>query len=161
MLLGIEPARECGYNNFDKYQIQKEVVVRRFLFAWFIVLSLALAACGGGGGASTKIDVTMTDFQFTPNAFTVPAGKEITFHVVNNGAVVHNFVIMKLGTSAGDTFDDSDAPNVYWKVEVQPGSSADATFTAPSDPGDYQVVCSTPGHLAAGMIAKLTVVAGQ
>jgi uncharacterized cupredoxin-like copper-binding protein len=101
----------------------------------------------------------MTDFQFQPNQFTVPAGQEITFKATNNGAVVHNFVIMKKGTTAGDTFDDADIPNVYWQVELQPGASSSTTFTAPSEPGDYEVVCKTPGHIAAGMTAKLTVVA--
>ncbi len=122
-----------------------------------VVFSLLLASCGSGG-PSTKIDVTMTDFQFQPNQFTVPAGQEISFHSSNNGAVVHNFVIMKKGTTAGDFFDDADVPNVYWQVELQPGASADTSFTAPSEPGDYEVVCKTEGHIVSGMTAKLTVV---
>jgi plastocyanin len=132
--------------------------MKRTLIIAAVMLSLMLASCGGGG-ASTKIDVTMTDFQFQPNQFTVPAGQEITFNSVNNGAVVHNFVIMKKGTSAGPFFDDEDVPNVFWQVEIQPGSSVDTTFTAPTDPGDYEVVCRTEGHIASGMTAKLTVVA--
>ena len=125
------------------------------------LLSLCLAACGGAGGASSKINVTLTDFQFQPNQFTVPAGQEITLTGTNNGAVVHNFVIMKKGTSAGDTFDDADIPNVYWQVELEPGASVTTTFTAPGEPGDYEVVCKTPGHIAAGMTAKLIVVSAQ
>jgi uncharacterized cupredoxin-like copper-binding protein len=132
---------------------------RLFLIA-AILLSLMLVSCGGGG-ASTKIDVTMTDFQFQPNQFTVPAGQEITINATNNGAVVHNFVIMKFGTSAGPSFDDQDVPNVFWQVELQPGSSTNTSFTAPTDPGDYEVVCRTEGHIAAGMAAKLTVVSGK
>jgi uncharacterized cupredoxin-like copper-binding protein len=103
----------------------------------------------------------MTDFQFQPSQFTVPAGQEITFNSSNNGAVVHNFVIMKLGTSAGDFFDDEDAPNVYWETELQPGSSVNDTFTAPSEPGEYEVVCRTEGHIMSGMVAKLTVVPAE
>jgi uncharacterized cupredoxin-like copper-binding protein len=122
-----------------------------------VLLGLLLAACGGGG-ASKTINVTMTDFQFQPNQFTVPAGQEITFNSSNNGAVVHNFVIMKLGTTAGDFFDEEDAPNVYWEVELLPGASVNTSFTAPSEPGDYQVVCRTEGHIVSGMTAKLTVV---
>lgn len=125
-----------------------------------VLLSLTLVSCGGGG-ASTKINVTMTDFQFQPNQFTVPAGQEITFSSSNNGAVVHNFVIMKLGTSAGDFFDEEDVPNVYWEIELQPGGSVDTSFTAPSEPGEYEVVCRTEGHIVSGMTAKLTVVAAQ
>ncbi|HEX2996058.1 MAG TPA: cupredoxin domain-containing protein, partial [Anaerolineales bacterium] len=111
---------------------------RNFIVA-ALLFSLILVSCGGAGGASTKIDVTMTDFQFQPSQFTVPAGQEITFTSSNNGAVVHNFVIMKLGTSAGDFFDEEDEPNVYWQTELQPGGSVDMTFTAPSEPGDYEV----------------------
>ena len=132
--------------------------MKRTLIIVAVFLSLMLVSCGGGG-ASTKINVTMTDFQFQPNQFTVPAGQEITFNSVNNGAVVHNFVIMKKGTSAGPFFDDEDLPNVFWQVEIQPGSSVDTSFTAPTDPGDYEVVCKTEGHIASGMTAKLTVVA--
>ncbi len=134
--------------------------MKRTLIIAAVLLSLILVSCGGGG-ASTKINVTMTDFQFQPNQFTVPAGQEITFNSVNNGAVVHNFVIMKKGTSAGPFFDDEDVPNVFWQVEIQPGSSVDTSFTAPTDPGDYEVVCKTEGHIASGMTAKLIVVAGE
>ena len=124
------------------------------------LMLILLTACGAGG-ASDKIDVTMTDFQFQPSQFTVPAGQEITFTSSNNGAVVHNFVIMKLGTSAGPMFDEEDIPNVYWEVELLPGASTDATFTAPTEPGDYEVVCKTEGHIASGMTGKLTVVPAE
>src|SRR5512134_125472 len=126
-----------------------------------VLFSLMLVSCGGAAVASNTINVTMTDFQFQPNQFTVPAGQEITFNSSNNGAVVHNFVIMKLGTQAGDFFDEEDLPNVYWETELQPGSSTSTTFTAPSEPGEYEVVCRTEGHIMSGMVAKLTVVPAQ
>lgn len=132
--------------------------MKRFFMLAAVLFSLLLAGCGGAGGLSNTIDVTMTDFQFQPNQFTVPPGQEITFRSSNNGAVVHNFVIMKLGTSAGDSFDEEDVPNVYWEVELLPGATTDTSFTAPSEPGEYQVICRTEGHIVSGMIAKLTVV---
>jgi uncharacterized cupredoxin-like copper-binding protein len=101
----------------------------------------------------------LTDFQFTPNAFTIPAGQQITLNATNNGSVTHNFIIMKLGTTAGGSWVAANEANVYWKLQIEPGASQTATFTAPADPGSYQVVCSTPGHLEAGMIATLTVAA--
>jgi uncharacterized cupredoxin-like copper-binding protein len=135
--------------------------MRRMNILVAVILSLLLVSCGGAGGASDKIDVTLTDFQFQPNQFAVPAGQEIAFSSRNNGAVVHNFVIMKLGTSAGPMFDEEDVPNVYWEVELLPGASTESSFTAPSEPGDYEVVCRTEGHIASGMTAKLTVVAAE
>ena len=136
--------------------------MRKILFLLVTLLSLTLASCGGGSAASTTIDVTLTDFAFTPNQFTIPAGQEITLNVLNNGAVVHNFIIMKLGTSAGDAFDSEDEPNVFWSErDIPPGGDLSVTFTAPTEPGAYQVVCKTQGHIASGMIATLTVVASQ
>jgi uncharacterized cupredoxin-like copper-binding protein len=131
--------------------------MRRIFIVAAVLLSLTLVSCGGGG-PTTRINVIMTDFQFQPSQFTVPAGQKVTFTSSNNGAVVHNFVIMKLGTTAGDFFDEEDVPNVYWEVELQPGGTTDTSFTAPREPGDYEVICRTEGHIASGMTAKLTVV---
>jgi len=124
------------------------------------ILSLALSSCGSGG-PSTTINITMTDFHFEPMEFTVPAGEEITVNATNNGAVEHEFVIFNFGTDAGEKFGDEDEENIYWEVEVLPGQSTSATFTAPTEPGEYYVTCGIEGHLEAGMNAKLTVVAGK
>ena len=124
-----------------------------------IVLSLALTACGGNSAPSTSIQVDFSDFVFSPNKWTVPAGQEITLTATNSGAVEHEFVIMKFSTTVGDDFGDEDEENIYWEVEVQPGDSTTITFTAPSEPGEYQIVCGTKGHFVAGMVGTLTVVA--
>ena len=123
-----------------------------------LVLSLALTACGGSG-ASTDFKVTMTDFQFDPMEFTVPAGQTITVSATNDGAVEHEFVVFNFGTDAGAKFGDEDEANIYWEVEVQPGQSATETFVAPNEPGEYYVTCGIEGHLEAGMLGKLIVVA--
>ena len=107
--------------------------MKRSLLILSVLLSLILASCGGSA-PTTTIDVTMTDFQFQPSQFTIPAGQEITLNSTNTGAVVHNFVIMELGTTAGDRFEEDDLPNVYWEVEIQPGGSTSTTFTAGAFP---------------------------
>jgi uncharacterized cupredoxin-like copper-binding protein len=72
--------------------------------------------------------------------------------------VIHEFVIMKLGTEAGNEFDEEDEPNVYWEIETPVGQESTGTFTAPAEPGDYEVVCGTPGHILSGMVGTLHVV---
>jgi plastocyanin len=136
---------------------------RTFTFAAVLLslLLVTLASCGGAGGPTTSIDVRMVDFQFQPSQFTVPAGQEIAFTSSNTGAVVHNFVIMKLGTTAGDSFDDEDEENVYWETELVPGAETDTSFTAPAEPGEYQIICRTEGHIASGMTGTLTVVPAE
>jgi uncharacterized cupredoxin-like copper-binding protein len=131
------------------------------LLALSLIFAFVLASCGGSG-TSTTINVTMVDFQFTPNAFTVPAGQEITLNILNNGAVVHNFIIMKLDKTVGDAFDEADQPNVFWEeIDIQPGGDFSVTFIAPTEPGDYQIICRTQGHIASGMTGTLTVVSGE
>jgi len=128
------------------------------MFALAIGLSLALTACGGSG-ASTNLSVDMTEFMFNPTDYSVPAGQQITLQLSNTGSVEHEFVIMKHGTEVGNDFGDEDEANIYWEAELQPGESNTYTFTAPSEPGEYQVICGIPGHYLAGMVAKLIVVA--
>jgi len=125
-----------------------------------LYLSFVLAACGGGTDAtSNSINVTLTDFQFTPNTFSVPAGATISFTGVNNGADEHSFAIMKLGYEIKTHYTDSDRPNIYWLVPaIEPGQTITDSFTAPSQPGTYQILCIHQGHFEAGMVAKLIVV---
>jgi uncharacterized cupredoxin-like copper-binding protein len=124
-----------------------------------IVHSLVLIACSGSGTPSKSVKVTMTDFSFSPNTFTVPAGQPISIEVTNNGAVQHSFLIMKQGHQIQAHFTEADKTNVYWEVASVPaGESVRDTFTAPADPGEYQIVCGIAGHFEAGMVAKLKVV---
>lgn len=41
----------------------------------------------------------MTDFAYNPNHFAVTAGRKAALDIVNNGAVAHNFIVIKAGTS--------------------------------------------------------------
>lgn len=134
--------------------------MKRLLPGVTILLALCLSACGMAA-PSTQINLSMTDFSFSPNRFTVPAGQAITIRAVHEGSVTHSFIIMKAGTDAGHKFDQADEVNVYWMLEIQPGETEATVFTAPSEPGEYQVLCGMPGHLEAGMIGKLIVVAAQ
>jgi plastocyanin len=125
-----------------------------------MVLALALSACTKSG-LSTKISFTMTDFAFNPNEFTVPVGKDITLNVTHNGTMEHSFIAMKYGTDAGEMFDEADKVNIYWEVDLQPGESETVLFTAPDQPGTYQIICGMAGHLQSGMVGKLIVTAEQ
>jgi len=131
--------------------------MKKLILLLVIVLasSMLLSACGSG--ASTSLKVTMNDFSYTPMEMKIPAGKEITLTATNDGKVDHEFVIMKKGTAVTTPFNDDDEPNVYWEVEVKPGKTETVTFTSPADVGEYQVVCGTPAHFEAGMVAKLVV----
>ena len=127
--------------------------IRSLLF--LLTLVLQLTACNN---SPTTINVTLSDYRYTPSTFTVPAGKEITLNLMNEGFVSHMFIIFKLGTDAGEKFGPEDEENIYWKVELLPGKSATAKFTAPIEPGEYYVTCGLGEHHEVGMAGKLIVV---
>jgi uncharacterized cupredoxin-like copper-binding protein len=128
----------------------------------YLILALlgifVLSACGGAGTPSpANISVDMHEFAFTPASYSVPAGAEVNITLKNSGALEHEWVVMKPGTQATAPFDENDEANIYWEEELDAGQSGAYTFTAPQEPGEYQVVCGTAGHLEAGMVGTLTV----
>ena len=136
--------------------MSKKSFTKKLLIFLIIILALALSACGKSG-PSARISFTMTDFAFTPNEFTVPAGEKITLKATHNGTVEHNFIVMNYGTDAGEMYDEADRVNVFFEVDLQPGESKTVSFTAPEQPGTYQIICGMVGHLQSGMIGKLIV----
>jgi plastocyanin len=120
-------------------------------------LSLILTACGKDEKRTATINVEFLDVQFRPTEFTVPAGAEVTITATNYGIARHSFIIFKKGFDAGEHFDHEDEPNIYWQIELQPGTNATKTFIAPSEPGEYFVACGALTHMEDGMVAKLIV----
>lgn len=122
-----------------------------------LLLSVLLSACQADG-PSTQLNVELNDFAITPNQLAVPAGSEIQVRITNTGVVVHNFYMMKYGVDVGEQFDEDDISNAYWDAEVQQDDTATFSFTAPDQPGIYQIVCGMPGHLQAGMVGTLEII---
>jgi len=116
---------------------------------------LVLAACG----AATKnsIRVTTTDFKFDPMTWAVNAGQSVDLTLVNQGALEHEWVLIKAGMDVTLPFDADDEDKVFWEIEAEPGETKTETFIAPSEPGTYKIVCGTPAHLEQGMAATLIV----
>jgi uncharacterized cupredoxin-like copper-binding protein len=127
-------------------------------------LSMMIAGCGGDT-ASTDLEVTATEFQFSPNTWTVPAGEEISIDITNDGSVLHEWVLMQPGVTIEseadlpETEEELLADFVNVEDEVEAGATKTLTFTAP-DAGTYQVICAIEGHFDAGMEGELTVVEG-
>jgi uncharacterized cupredoxin-like copper-binding protein len=126
-------------------------------------MALVMAACDSGGDASTSLDVTTTDFQFSPSSWTVPAGEEITIEITNDGSVLHEWVLLQPGVNIEteadlpETEEELLADFVYVEDEVDAGATKTLSFTAPAA-GTYQVICAIETHFDAGMEGTLTVV---
>ena len=129
---------------------------QQFLIVILLSLMLTLSACGGGNKA--KINVEVTDSGYVPAQFTVPAGAEVTLVAKNTGLLEHEFAIMEKDYKVEPPFGDKDESHIYWELEaIAAGATETGTFTAPTEPGDYEVVCGLQGHIERGMVGTLTV----
>ena len=108
------------------------------------------AAAGGGeqaAGAPASFDVTLTDFKIDPSSIAAPSGAALTFNVANDGMSPHTFAV-----KAGD--------QTYETPQIEAGSTG--TVEVPAlDAGEYQILCTIPGHDQLGMTGTLSVAAGS
>jgi uncharacterized cupredoxin-like copper-binding protein len=119
-------------------------------------LALILTACGSSN--KTTLNVTATDQGYDSTTYTVPAGAEVTLNLTNNGVLEHEFAILKKGEHVTPPFGDKDEDKILWELDgVAAGTTKSDTFTAPTDPGEYDIICGIPGHIEKGMIATLIV----
>ena len=126
-----------------------------WLFTLVLVISLVgLTACGS---QNVTIDMDMQEYVFIPDSFVVPAGAEVTINLSNSGTLEHEMVVMVFGTEATVPFDDNDEENIYWERELEAGARDSVTFTVPSEPGEYQIVCGIPAHIELGMVGTMIV----
>jgi len=103
----------------------------------------------------------------------VEAGKPVTLVLINPDAMPHNLVIVspgaveEVGSAAEKMPPEPDAqgrlylpksPKILYATKlVEPGQQTKLGFTAPAEPGDYQYVCTFPGHWRR-MVGTLAVV---
>jgi uncharacterized cupredoxin-like copper-binding protein len=114
------------------------------------------AASGAAGGA---IDVALTEYAIKPAADTTPAG-EVTFDVSNDGAIPHEFVVVKTDTKAGDLLQGAEADETGTVGELDEkalGVKARKTLTLDLKAGHYALICNLPGHYQGGMHTDFTV----
>ena len=117
--------------------------------AFLVILALVgLLLAGGVLAADRAVDaslpqvtITARDMRFQPADLTVTAGEWTELKLVNDDQVVHDWMVEAI-------------PNL--DVVARPGQTAKLRFVLDT-PGTYEIVCSIPGHAAAGMTGTLTV----
>jgi plastocyanin len=86
--------------------------------------------------------VAATEWRFEPSHLEVSAHRSVRIEVTNSGTELHTFTIPKLKIDTGP---------------LEPGQSASLSFTAPTERGAYDFICTFAGHEEAGMIGALVV----
>jgi plastocyanin len=127
-----------------------------------LVLSAAIVACGATRGGrearrggevnefatdivEQKVEVVAAptgEFKWTQLEYRATAG-DVTFVVSNPSFVNHNFSVQGNGVNVeSEEFGENQTKN-YTLNGLQPG--------------EYQIICTVPGHAEGGMISKLIV----
>jgi uncharacterized cupredoxin-like copper-binding protein len=115
---------------------------------------------GAPGEAVELAAKTLDTFVYEPNEWTTTAGAETTINLDNSaGAQEHTWVLLKPGIAKADaiTLTEADSDKFLFSAKVAPGDKSSDTFDAPTEAGEYLVICNVPGHAAGGMTGTLTV----
>lgn len=160
--------------------------MKRTLLLLPIALLVAIASACSSSPPPAEFTVEMTEFAFTPNEFEVRVGQEVTFHLVNNGALEHEFMVgretmmmdgmpggfehnmfegeepMVMGGDEDHDMEEMGGMDHGFMVAVpKGGEEATLTFTVTEDMvGEWEIGCFTDGgsHFNQGMHGTLTVI---
>lgn len=115
------------------------------------------------------------NMKFDITQITVKPGEKVTIKLTTVSklpgvAMSHNFVLLKHNVDdkafamAGAKHKDNDYIDPAKKNEIiahtdlaSGGETVEVTFTAPKKAGDYDYICTFPGHYISGMKGVLTV----
>ncbi len=144
-----------------------------------LLLSLVLALSAAPlalGQTARVVDVTGNDqMKFSVTTITAKPGETLTVRLKSVGtlpkiAMAHNFVLLALGTDAAAFANAAATASSTGYIPAAqknrvlamtglagPGETVEVTFKAPAKPGQYDYLCSFPGHFVAGMKGVLVV----
>ena len=128
-----------------------------------------------GQEAVSTIELKVGDnMRFTPSVVQAHPGQRVRIVLTGIGklpALAHNVVVLKKGTAPKAFLDKASKATeetgsippamndqaIAASALVKPGESAEVTFEAPVEPGEYMFVCTFPGHFGLGMKGQLIV----
>lgn len=123
------------------------------------VAAILVVATASGCGRSEPLTVTVTIrySTFDPAAITVPAGVPVTFRIVNEDPIDHEWLVGDEAFHAAHRTGTEEAHgDVPTEVSIAALETATTTITF-DEPGSLAYICHVPRHEAYGMVGVLTV----
>lgn len=128
--------------------------MRLAIAALALLVGGALAGCAAEPAAVT---ITIRYSAFDPAELSVSAGVPVTFRLVNEDPIDHEWLIGDVAfheAHRSGTHESHD--EVPPEVTIPALETATTTITF-DEPGTYAYICHLPGHEAYGMVGLLTV----
>jgi uncharacterized cupredoxin-like copper-binding protein len=124
--------------------------------ALLLVLALGTSACSSVA-AGERITIRIHYSSFDPQQVTVPAGVPVTFVLVNDDPIDHEWIVGDAAVHArhrtGTEPHHGARPT---EVSIPALTTLETTVTFPQ-PGIFAYICHLPGHEAYGMTGLVTV----
>ncbi|GAB3190322.1 cupredoxin domain-containing protein [Hydrogenophaga aquatica] len=152
---GLVAASAAAYAHGDQMHAKKAGPVKMEQKPWGVA--------GEARKVARTVEVKMTDdMRFTPGVIRVKQGETIRLVHLNNGQVMHEFVLgtrQELDEHAAlmKKFPDMEHDEPYM-AHVGPGKKGEIIWTF-NRVGEFDFACLLPGHYEAGMVGKIQVVA--
>jgi uncharacterized cupredoxin-like copper-binding protein len=125
-----------------------------------LATALGAAAVAGAVGRSAEPVVVQIDIRyshFSPDTITVPAGRPITFVVVNDDPIDHEWIVGDEALHERHRTGTEPVHNARpTEISIDALNERRTTVTFAS-PGTLTYICHLPGHEAYGMVGTLTV----
>ena len=117
---------------------------------------------GAVGRVSRTVEIVMNDsMRFVPDQINVKAGETIRFFVKNTGKLKHEMAIGSMAEFREHAEMMSKMPNMHHAqanmITLNPGQRGGLVWEF-DQPGAADVACLVPGHMEAGMKARIQVV---
>ncbi len=141
-----------------------------------LIVTLTLLGAVSTALAQRTVEIVGTDnMKFSVTSIEAEAGEEITIKLttksqIPKSAMAHNVVVIDKDANVDEVAmasmqardNNYIAPNYKDQIVAATalaggGETVEVTFTVPEEPGNYEYICSFPGHYQAGMKGILTV----
>jgi uncharacterized cupredoxin-like copper-binding protein len=116
---------------------------------------------GDAKAAKRTLQIKMTDnMRFSPDKVEVKLGETVKFVVINEGQMLHEFVIGTKQENDAHALQMIKFPNMEhdepYMAHVKAKSKGEIIWTF-NKLGDFDFACLIAGHYQAGMVGKITV----
>ena len=105
-------------------------------------------------------------WRFEPSLLEIVVGQPVKLILINDGRAEHDIEVAGLEAEGIQVLGvvTHDGGHAQHEADVvaahaMPGTTASVIFTA-TEPGEYEFICTIPGHKEAGMVGRLIVTTG-